>query len=57
MHFQQLYVCKHKYSIVHLQAIASHLPVTLIKDYNTGRWAHLNVKLLHLFQAAIPLFS
>ncbi len=36
-----------KYCIVHLQAIASHLPVTLIKDYDTGKWAHLSVK-LHL---------
>ena len=30
-----------------LQAIASHLPVILIKVYDTGRWAHINVKLLH----------
>ncbi len=35
------------YSIIHMQAIASHLPVTLIKDQYTGRWAHLNVKLFH----------
>ncbi len=37
------------HSIVHLQAIASHLAVTLTKDYDTGRWAHLNVKLLHFY--------
>ena len=37
------------YSIIHLHAIASHLPVTLIMNQYTGRWAHLNVKLLHFF--------
>ncbi len=29
----------------YLQAIASHLPVTLIKVYGIGRWPHINVKL------------
>ncbi len=53
MHFQQLYVSKHKYSIVHLQANVSHLSITLIKDYDTGGWAHLNVKLLH-FHFLLP---
>ncbi len=38
-----------KYSIVHLQAVASHLPVTSIKDYDTDRWAHININLLHYF--------
>ena len=33
--------------VVCLQAIASRLPIILIKGYDTGRWAHINVKLLH----------
>ncbi len=33
--------------MVDLQAIASHLPVTLMNVYCTGRWAHINVKLFH----------
>ena len=48
-HNATFYMCASTmYIIVHLQAIASHLPVALIKDYDTGRWAHINVKLLHL---------
>ncbi len=31
--------------MVHLQAIASHLPDTPMMVYGTGRWAHFNVKL------------
>ena len=33
--------------MVHLQAITSHLPVTPMMVYDTDRWAHINVKLLH----------
>ncbi len=33
------------YSMVHLQVISSHLPVT--QCYDTGKWALTNVKLLH----------
>ncbi len=33
------------YGMVHLQAIASHLPDTQMMVYGTGRWAHFNVKL------------
>ncbi len=36
------------YCMVHLQAIASHLPDTPMTVYGTGRWAHFNVK-LHYF--------
>ena len=32
----------------YLQALTSHLPVTPMMVYGTGRWAHINVKLLHL---------
>ncbi len=34
--------------IIHLQAIASHLPDTPMMAYGTGRWAHFNIK-LHFF--------
>ncbi len=36
--------------MVHLQAITSHLPVTPMTIYGTGRWAHINVKLHLLFE-------
>ncbi len=35
------------YRMVHLQTITSHIPVTPMTVYCTGRWAHINVKLLH----------
>ncbi len=36
------------YCMVHLQAVASHLPDIWMMVYGTGRWAHFNVK-LHFF--------
>ncbi len=38
----------HSLCMVHLQAIASHLPDAPIMVYDTGRWAHFHVK-LHFF--------
>ena len=38
-------------SMVHLQAIASHLPDTPMMVYGTGRWAHFNMK-LHFLKVA-----
>ncbi len=38
----------HILSMVRAQAINSHSPVTVKKVYDTGRWAHFNVK-LHFF--------
>ena len=38
--------------MVHVQAITSHLPVTVNKVYDTGRWAHFNVKLHFSFSVS-----
>ncbi len=31
-----------------------HLPVTLSKVYDTGRWAHINVELLRIHLTPVP---
>ncbi len=41
--------------MVHLQAIASHLPDTPMMVYDTGRWAHFNVK-LHFYKFGVIFF-
>ncbi len=41
-----IWICdKMSWGMVHLEAIASHLPDTPMIVYGTGRWAHFNVKL------------
>ncbi len=45
------------YRMVHLQAIAIHLPDTPMMVYGTGRWAHFNVKLHFLKQAYYFMLS
>ncbi len=42
--------------MLHLQAIASHLPDTPMMVYGTGRWAHFNVK-LHFLPFDLDLYS
>ncbi len=44
------------YCMVHLQAIANHLPDTPMMVYGTGRWAHFNVK-LHFFFFLFDIFQ
>ncbi len=39
--------------MIHLQAIASHLPDTPMMVYGIGRWAHFNVKLHFLMFESI----
>ena len=44
--------------MVHVLAITctTHLPVTPIKVYDIGRWAHINFKLLHSLSRAGALY-